>query len=98
MTKRNDICVKVYFNKDAFKEIAEKAEKAGKRHRGLKLYTQKKDGFAGQLEPNRDGISKFLKYCASYWEEHESERMSKAAELIKQERHIQEEKKRLGIL
>ncbi|MFH1520057.1 MAG: hypothetical protein ABID61_00255, partial [Candidatus Micrarchaeota archaeon] len=65
---------------------------------GLKLYTQKKDGFADQTQPNTDGISKFLKYCAEYWAEHESERMIRAAQLMEQEKQLQKEKKKLGLI
>ena len=98
VTKRKDVCVKVYLNQAEFSEMAGQAEKVGKRRRGLILHTQKKNGFAGQTVANTDGLSKFLKYCAAYWKEHESERMSRATEILRQEKQLQEEKKRLGLM
>jgi|SRR5208283_1867383 len=97
VTKRKDVCVKVYLNQAEFAEMAGQAEKVGKRRRGLILHTQKKNGFSGQTVANTDGLSRFLKYCAAYWKEHESERMSRAAEILRQEKELQEEKKRLGL-
>ncbi len=96
-TKRNDVCIKVYLSQAEFKEMTDQAEKAGKRRRGLILHTQKKNGFAGQTVANTDGLSKFFKYCVAYWREHESERMARAAQIIQQEKQLQEEKKKLGL-
>jgi hypothetical protein len=98
VTRRKDVCIKVYLNQAEFKEMAEHAEKTGKRRRGLILHTQKKNGFAGQTVANTDGLSKFFKHCVSYWKEHESERMAKAADILRQEKQLQEEKKKLGLV
>jgi len=95
--RRKDVCVKVYLNQAEFSEMAEHAEKVGKRRRGLILFTQKKNGFAGQTVANTDGLSRFFKHCVVYWKEHESERMSRAAEIMRQEKQLQEEKRRLGM-
>jgi hypothetical protein len=46
---------------------------------------------------NTDGIAKFLRFCSRYYQEHESERLSKADELARKERELQEEKWKLGL-
>jgi hypothetical protein len=98
MTKRNDVCVKVYFSKDEFLEMIKRAEKAGKRPRGLIPYKQKKHGFANETSPNRKGLSKFLKYATEYWSDKEEERLREAAEVMQEEKRINERKKKLGII
>jgi hypothetical protein len=97
MTDKKKICCKVYFNQKNFAEIAALAEKAGKRRGGLQLFTQKKNGLAGEVVSNTDGISRFLKYAAWYWRDTEASRLSRAAEIKAKERELQEEKARLGI-
>ncbi len=93
--KGGKVCVKVYFNEQSFAEIVALAEKSGIRHRGLKLYTKKANGFADEVLANTDKIAKFLKFTAQYWNEHEAERFAKLAELAEQERKIAAEKARL---
>ncbi|MFH1260803.1 MAG: hypothetical protein ABIJ10_07495 [Candidatus Micrarchaeota archaeon] len=43
-------------------------------------------------------MSKFFKYCAEYWTEHESERMMKVAQILEEEKRLQKEKKKLGLI
>ena len=98
MTKRNDVCVKVYFSKEEFLETIKRAEKAGKRPRGLIPFKQKKHGFANETSPNRKGLSKFLKYAVDYWSDKEEERLREAAQVIDEEKKLNERKKKLGIV
>lgn len=97
LESNKSVCVKVYLNRKLFTEVAQQAEKAGKRRPGLLLFTKKKNGFAGEMLANTDGISRFFKYCAAYYKEHEAERLAKAADLAERERDLAAEKKRLGI-
>ena len=90
------ICVRVYFNPDTFKEITEQAQKSGKRRVGIKLFKDKPHGFAGQTYANTKGIAQHLKHCAQYWVKHEAERATKAAEILTEEKRLQEEKAKLG--
>lgn len=91
------IRVKVYFNLKSFQAVAQDAEKAGKRRGGLLLFTQRSHGLAGETVSNTDGISKFLKYCWEYWRENEHVRVQQVAEILRKEKELQEEKKRLGL-
>lgn len=97
MTSKNSICIKVYINKEEFPEVAQEAEKAGKRRRGLQLYTQKKHGFQGEVQPNTDGLSKFFKFCYQSYKESEADRMVRGAELLRKEKLLQEEREKLGM-
>lgn len=71
--KYQGVCVKVYFSEEDFAEVAKLAEKAGNRRVGLSLYTQKPHGFADEKLANTDGVARFLKMAAGYWQEHQSE-------------------------
>lgn len=96
--KAKKICVKCYFNEQSFASVVADAEKAGKRRRGLQLFTQKEHSIGDVRVSNTDGISRFLKYCWQYWKEHESDRLREIAEVKETERQIQERKKRLGVV
>lgn len=91
MKQKDKVTVKVYFNPKTFLEVAELAEKAGYRRRGLQLYTQKKHGFADEKVANTDGISKFLKSLIVYWKKNEAQRMERKADLLKQKKAIDDE-------
>lgn len=97
MEGKKKICVKVYLNDKSFAEIAEQAEKAGKRRGGLALFTQKPHGFAGEVVSNTDGISRFLKYCAEYYKEHEADRLNEIAKVKAEEQELNKRKAKLGI-
>jgi hypothetical protein len=96
MDKKQKIRVRVYFNQDSFKAIALEAEKAGFRRGGLQIFNQREHGFAGQVDANTDGISKYLKHCQAYYVAHEAQRLQELAEIAMKERDIAERKKRLG--
>ena len=83
---------------ELFAEVAQAAEKAGIRTKGLLLYTVREHGFAGQKNANTDDLSKFFKYCYNYWKEHEAQRMEEAAKLLQAEKELQERKRRLGMM
>lgn len=97
LTTEKKVCVKVYFNPKTFSEIADQAEKSGKRKRGLSLYVQKKHGFEGEVIANTKGISKHLKLCARSWTQGEADRLAKIAQLKAKERELEAEKKQLGV-
>ena len=94
---KKKICVKVYLNPENFQRYARLAERTGKRRGGLQLFTQKKNGFAGEMLANTDGISKFFKFAGIYWEENEARRMEEAADLARKEKDIAEQRRRLGL-
>lgn len=96
-TEPKKIRVRVYFNPKTFQAVAQDAEKAGKRHRGLQLYRQRKNGFVDQLDANTDGISMFLKHCWQYWKETEAQRLEATTALKREELELQERKKKLGM-
>jgi len=95
--RKKSICIKVYVRPDLFSTLAKDAEAAGKRRKGLQLYVQKPHGFANELLANTDGIAKFLKYTWQYWKENEAARLERIAELLKKEKELQEERKKLGL-
>lgn len=96
--KNGKVCIKVYFNPKNYPLVIDDAERSGKRHRGLQLYTQKEHGFADEKVANTDGVGRFLKFCWQYWREHESDRLRMAAEIAEREKQLLAEKKRLGLL
>ena len=96
MSKGNSICIKLYLKPEVFADVASEAEKAGVRHKGLLLYTQKPHGFAGEKLANTDDIAEFFKRTFKYWKEHEAERLQELAALAEEERRLQERKKKLG--
>ena len=97
MKTGKSICVKIYLKPALFAEMAQQAEKADKRRKGLLLFTQKEHGFCHEKLANTDGIARFLKHTYRYWVEHETQRLQELAELEVEERNIQERKKKLGV-
>lgn len=83
MPTKDKICVKVYFNPITFAEIVKEAEASGKRRRGLQLYTQKKNGMAGEVLANTDGISKHLKFTADYYKNDKANQVKRQAEALR---------------
>jgi hypothetical protein len=89
------ICIKVYLNPKLFAEIAELAQKAGKRGMGLKTHRQKPHGFANQTIPNTKGIAKFFKMAAFHWRDADAERLRRALDLAEREKALVREKEDL---
>ena len=96
MGKGNSVCVKMYLNPELFTEVAEQAEKAGTRRKGLLLYTHKEHGFSHEKLANTDGIAKFFKHTYRYWVEHEAQRLQELAEIAARENELAMRKKKLG--
>ena len=97
MSKGESVSVKVYLNRPLFAEMAKLAEKSGKRRAGLLLFTKKPHGLAGETLANTDGLSKFFKFTAAYWRDHESDRLKEAADLAKQKEAIAKREAELGL-
>ena len=95
--RKKQLRVKTYLSEPLFAEMAEQAEKAGFRKKGLLLYTQKKHGFADEKIANTDGIAKLLKYCYTYWRDEQANRLRVAAEIAQKEKELAEQKARLGL-
>ncbi len=91
------ICIKIYLKPEAFAEIAQDAEKAGIRRKGLLLYTAKRNGFAGEQLANTDAIGKYLKFTAKYYQEHEADRMAEAAKAAQELKAAQDKARKLGV-
>lgn len=94
--RKSKIYVKVYFNEKDFTTIIEDSEKALKRKRGLKTFRQKPNGFENETIANTKGISKYLKMCAKYYREHETERAKKRIELEIQKKELERKEKQLS--
>jgi hypothetical protein len=97
MEGEKSVCVKVYLNPKLFTEVAEAAEKAGIRRKGLELYTQKEHGFSHEKLANTDGISEYLKHCHQYRLDHLAFLFVKKSELARKQAEIETEKKQWGI-
>ena len=97
MVKGNSICIRTYLRPELFAEIAGEAEKAGKRKKGLLLYTAKPHGFANEKLANTDGIAKFLKFCYDYYKKAEPARLKELADILQQEKELQELKRQKGL-
>jgi len=97
MQKKNLVCVKVYFDLAEFAEVAEEAQRAGIRARGLKLRVLKPHGFAGEDKANTKSISKFLKHTLAYWKDQEKERALKIAEHELKVKELEREAAKLGL-
>ena len=91
------ICVKMYLKPDLFSLVAGNAERAGVRRKGLLLYTQKKNGLLEEKLANTDGISRYYKLCAKYYEEHEADRLSEAAKAVADLQEARARAQRLGL-
>lgn len=98
MAKGKSVCVKVYLNQELFAEMAQEAEKAGKRRKGLLLFTQKEHGFSHEKVANTDGLAKYMKFCHNYYKDHYADRLREQAELEQREKEIQELKKQKGFI
>ena len=97
MSKGESVCVKVYLKRSLFAEMARLAEKAKIRRSGLLLFTKKPHGLADETLSNTDGLSKFFKFTALYWRDHESDRLKEAADLAKQKEAIAKREAELGL-
>ena len=70
------VCIKM--NKTFFTEVADLAQKAGIRGKGVFLYT-KVHGFD---TPNTKGLAKFFRWLVQYYKETEPERIARKAEIL----------------
>ena len=95
---KKKICIKVYLNDHNFPRYAKLAERTGKRRGGLQLFVQKKNGFAGEMLANTDGLSKFFKFAADYWEASDAHRLSEAADIARGEKDLADRKRKLGMV
>jgi len=95
--KYSGVCVKNYFNKQDFAEVAQDAEKAGIRRVGLQLYTQKPHGLANEKLANTDSVAKFLKFCWKYWVNDKASRLTKFREIAIKEEQLKKERELLGV-
>ena len=95
--KTEQIPVPLYFNPTTFSAVCKDAQKAGKRGVMIQEKHLKPHGFANEYTYSIKGIGTFLKYTWRYWQEHEAERLAKAAEVLAKEKILQEEKKKLGL-
>lgn len=86
--KKELVCVKVYFNRKAWPAVTNLAVESKCRRVGLKLFTQKKNGFSGQEVANTDGVARFLKYAAKYYEADRANRTARTATLLKERQAI----------
>ena len=78
------IRVNLYLTEKELADYAEEACKVGLRPRQAKILTLKPHGFAGQFEPNTQGIAKFIrKFCFPNWKQTEAERLVEKRELEK---------------
>ena len=91
------ICVKMYLKPDLFSLVAGNAERAGVRRKGLLLYTQKKNGLADEKLANTDGISRYYKLCAKYYEAHQADRIAEAAKAVAELQAAKEKVEKLGM-
>jgi len=96
MAQGKSVKVRMYLKPELFAEVAQEAEKAGKRKKGLLLYTQRAHGFATEKDANTDGIAKFFKHCYDYWRAHEAQRLQELAEVTRQEHELAERRKKLS--
>lgn len=96
--KTEQIQVTFYFNPNSFHSVCEDAKKAGFRHVLLQEQVPKKNDFSGKKIWQRKGIVKFFKNCWKYWKEHEVERLTKATELARQKKELEEQQRQLGVL
>ena len=90
--------ISVYFNEQKVQELVKDAEKMGFRRLGIPFKRQKPNGFANEWLANTDGIGRFLKHCWQYYKENEAERAALGAKLLFQEKELQEQKKKLGMV
>ncbi len=74
------------------------SEQMGFRGRGFKIFTQKKNGFDGELCLNTKGFAKTARFCVSEFDRMEVERLKKKVEIEEKEKQLAEEKKRLGMI
>jgi hypothetical protein len=93
--KKGLFVIKVWLNEDQITSMTKEAEKLNFRRVGLPIKTQKPHGFADEWVANTDGISRYLKFCHTYFKKHEAERLERIAEVLKKEQEVAQEKKKL---